>query len=349
MAGHSDESNGFLKSQITLHGAARRKVDEMKYYIIGILLVHLICSQTSEASSIKTNSNEYVFCYDVPANVIAIWEKSSFKEEQIRQCFLFQGIILPDEAKIDYKPAEGRLGVSVDASRAELVNALDSMDLLWQKANFTLMPKQLEIILEIVEFNKAEVDTLSKNGSLSVDALKKLWAQDKGALVYAPRIVTQSGQEATLKGVNEYIYPTNSAQFAAAGTGDVMSNSFWHVESESFESREVGVILQVLPEISPEGKVINLTLTPKAVLDPEWVDWNYIYTNKLGDVKTAIVSMPSFRTVDFSTSISIANGSTVLAGGGVQGRKSDKIVYCLLTAKIIDLSGKPVVAPKSVE
>jgi general secretion pathway protein D len=100
-------------------------------------------------------------------------------------------------------------------------------------------------------------------------------------LLSAPKVVTKSGQEAIMKVVTEYIYPTEFEvqEIDASGGGGGSTGSTtsipvpFMVEPQNFEMREVGVILQVVPEVSAEGQMINLMLNPQVVSEPVWKNY----------------------------------------------------------------------------
>jgi general secretion pathway protein D len=104
-------------------------------------------------------------------------------------------------------------------------------------------------------------------------------------LLSAPKVLTGPGKEATMKVVTEYIYPTEyDVQLTASGgsssggsgtssSGGGSSEILAVVEPENFAMREVGVILQVTPELSQGGQLINLHLHPQVVSDPTWKNY----------------------------------------------------------------------------
>lgn len=194
-------------------------------------------------------------------------------------------------------------------------------------------------------------------------------------LLSAPKVTTQSGSEATMKVVTEYIYPTeftvtgiagaDDGGVAGAGAGVVGAV----VEPSGFETREVGVILSVVPEVSPEGQMINLTMTPEVVTEPVWKNYGSTYTDENGNVQQLNMEQPFFFTRSVSTSISIYNGATVVMGGMItesrtqvddripilgdipligrlfrsQYEQSDKRnLLIFVTARLVDPAGQPV-------
>ena len=148
-------------------------------------------------------------------------------------------------------------------------------------------------------------------------------------LLSAPKVVTQSGAEATIKVVTEYIYPTDFSVEPVTGT-DENGNSIvigGLVEPSSFETREVGVILTVIPEVSPEGQMITLAMSPEVVSEPTWENYGSEFTS--GDSSVVLnMRQPFFHTRRVNTTISIYNGATVMMGGMITEKRTsvdDKI------------------------
>ena len=158
--------------------------------------------------------------------------------------------------------------------------------------------------------------------------------QQKGNtdLLSAPKVTTQSGQPATIKVVTEYIYPTeytliesqSSGSSSSGGGGGVAPPA---VEPGSFETREVGVILDVLAEVSPSGQMINLTLSPEVVTEPDWHDYGYDYsTGSDGGLESSVhlkMEMPFFHTRKLETNLLVYNGATVAMGGMITEVRTD--------------------------
>lgn len=152
-------------------------------------------------------------------------------------------------------------------------------------------------------------------------------------LLSAPKVTTRAGNEATIKVVTEYIYPTEFQVSGISGAtttvgGGVNPNTVGAVvEPGNFETREVGVILTVMPEVSPEGQLINLTMSPQVVSEPEWKNYGSKYTtfdpNGNPVVQELNMPQPFFHTREVVTSISIYNGATVVMGGMINEIRRD--------------------------
>ena len=196
-------------------------------------------------------------------------------------------------------------------------------------------------------------------------------------LLSAPKVVTKSGQEATIKVVTIYRYPTDydvTIQSTSGGSSSGYNSSSSSsgkilpmVEPQNFETQEVGVILTCTPDVSAEGQMINLQLTPKVIGEPEWRDYgmkvpleavmgqkNSIFgemniqgtaselaglmnsvsqsDNNSDEIQWFTVPMeqPFFKERSIDTHVSIYNGATIVMGGLItEERKSmeDKIPF----------------------
>ncbi len=176
-------------------------------------------------------------------------------------------------------------------------------------------------------------------------------------LLSAPKVVTKSGQEATIKVVTIYRYPQDydvtiqsTSSGSSSGTSSTSGGSDGKilpmVEPQNFTDQEVGVILTVVPDVSAEGQLINLELKPKIVSEPTWKDYGMrvpmsvvrssseaaISASMGGDMEWFNVPMeqPFFKERSIETHISIYNGATVVMGGLItEERRSmeDKIPF----------------------
>lgn len=218
-------------------------------------------------------------------------------------------------------------------------------------------------------------DILSIAGVLTNPELKfmlhMLERKGHADLLSAPKVTTQAGQEATIRVVTEYIYPTEFevtpiTGIDRAGNATIVGGV---VQPSGFETREVGVLLQVAPDVSPEGQMITLNMRPEVVSEPEWKNYGSEYTAPDGSRMQLSMEQPFFHTRTISTSISIYNEATVVMGGMItEGRNevNDKIPFLgdipvigrlfrskyeqsmkknlliFVTARLVDPAGRPV-------
>jgi general secretion pathway protein D len=200
-----------------------------------------------------------------------------------------------------------------------------------------------------------KINAMIGNADVSM-ILHMLSQRSDSDLLSAPKVVTKSGQEAVMKVVTEYIYPTEfevtmsqqgntgGGVGGGGGTGDPLAI----VEPQNFEMREVGVILQVVPEVSAEGQMINLLLNPQVVSEPVWKNYGTkipkIVPQSLFDPITGLfiqssdqieytelpMEQPFFPVRSVSTQLSIYNGATVVMGGLINENRitiEDKIPF----------------------
>ena len=97
-------------------------------------------------------------------------------------------------------------------------------------------------------------------------------------LLSAPKVLTRHGEEAVMKVVTEFIYPTDyDVQLQSSRSGgwndSGQSAILAVVEPQSFVMREVGVILQATPTLTDDGQLIDLKLKADVVDEPTWKNY----------------------------------------------------------------------------
>jgi general secretion pathway protein D len=144
------------------------------------------------------------------------------------------------------------------------------------------------------------------------------------------------------------------------------------VEPSSFNMREVGVVLDVTPEVTSDGKMISLVMAPKVVTEPTWKNYGSTYTAPDGSTQQLTMEQPFFHTRSVETQVLIYNGATVVMGGMINEARTeaeDKIpllgdipiigrlfqskyeasekrnLLIFVTARLVDPSGKPLLTP----
>jgi general secretion pathway protein D len=140
--------------------------------------------------------------------------------------------------------------------------------------------------------------------------LHSLEESQKVKTLSAPRVTTLDNQMATMKVVDEWIYPTRYefqiVQNDANGDGDfndANETQYQNVPSD-FVKRDVGILLRVTPSVGIDDNTITLTLIP------EVSEGTADYFSYTGDV-----SLPLFTSRNLSTSVVVNNGDTVALGG----------------------------------
>ncbi|MFO1528649.1 MAG: hypothetical protein U1F77_02670 [Kiritimatiellia bacterium] len=143
-------------------------------------------------------------------------------------------------------------------------------------------------------------------------------------LLSAPRVTTLTGVNAVIEVVREIIYPT---EFDVSENDVQVNQGFGGANAAAvpfipptvipggFETRQVGVILNVTPTINPDNYTINLVLLPEIA---ELVDWLQ-YGTQIGleNGQTFAVNMPQpvFASRNVTTTMVVWDGHTVVMGG----------------------------------
>ncbi|MFH1062077.1 MAG: hypothetical protein V1747_04235 [Candidatus Omnitrophota bacterium] len=126
----------------------------------------------------------------------------------------------------------------------------------------------------------------------------------------SPKITTISGQEAVIKIVKEYRYPTKyeiEVLKVEDASGNTVTQSF-PVPVE-FTTRDIGIILKVTPNVGADEKTINMTVIPEvSEFDTTKDFFNY------GTAERPFLQ-PFFNTRNATASIIVNNNETVVMGG----------------------------------
>jgi general secretion pathway protein D len=173
----------------------------------------------------------------------------------------------------------------------------------------------------------------------SVQMMMRGLDRKKGVdVMYAPSTVTRSGQSSSIHIIREFRYPSayeppqlpNSVGF---GGGSPVTPAM----PSAFVMKEVGVVLEVLPTVGADRKYIEVTLNPSITDFDGFVNYgspinaqadnsflgvssDATGTRRVTDNK---ILLPIFSVKRANTSLTVADGATVVIGGLFQ----DKITH----------------------
>lgn len=97
----------------------------------------------------------------------------------------------------------------------------------------------------------------------------------------------------------------------------------------AFATKEVGIILEVEPVISGDGKSVEISLTPSNIEFEGFIDYGSPIIKPSDGVGASTVLQanhiyqPVFRNTHTTTSVNVYDGSTVVIGGLVQETRQD--------------------------
>jgi general secretion pathway protein D len=153
--------------------------------------------------------------------------------------------------------------------------------------------------------------------------------QKKGVDIMAqPAVVTRSGQATSIAIVREFIYATEyeppelpNSVSGGAGTSPVIPAT-----PTAFDKQDVGVTLELTPLVDTGKQYISVTLNPVFSDFDGFVNYgspiNTVSSGLLGDETVELtkntILMPIFSKQQLSTTVDVADGSTVVLGGLMQ-------------------------------
>jgi general secretion pathway protein D len=149
--------------------------------------------------------------------------------------------------------------------------------------------------------------------------------QKKGIDIMArPSVVTRSGQASNIAVIREFIYPTEYEppevpQTVGEGGGITPVTP---ATPTAFETRDVGITLEVLPVADANKRFVDVTLNPSFVEFDGFVNYgspirsatDVIGAGSVEITKNAIL-MPVFSAQKLATQLTVADGATIVIGG----------------------------------
>ncbi|MCL1920240.1 MAG: hypothetical protein FWG50_04050 [Kiritimatiellaeota bacterium] len=167
-----------------------------------------------------------------------------------------------------------------------------------------MRPSSLQVEVQMVAFRTADIEKLQLAGGVTKESLTGLRKAGKGKPVATASVITQSGEEAIVKTVQQIIYPS---EFRVVGftPSNKVAVASWAVEPQNFTMMETGMILRVIPEVL-EGGLIYVAL------QPQWVTldrWEAFDANKVLRCR-----QPVFGETSFETHAIMRDGDTALLG-----------------------------------
>ncbi len=270
--------------------------------------------QPSEADTDKS-------CFmttDQPSDVAAdkAW-KALFKQ---------LGVTEPKWTQFNYLPVIGKLRVTSTKENLAIIESIFD--------RFSL--HMIEVEMQIHAFRTADIERLRLSGGMSLEELMALRQKGKSRLVASATALTKSGQEAIVKAVKEVRYPTELLTDFIQATSNGTSRSATQVlMPDNFTIRETGMILQVVPEVSADNSLVNMTLKP------QWITLDCWESYRAGQaaswtLNTPSLTLPVFGVTSFETVVTVKNGETLLIGS-CSTPDGDWVNVGLLTARLKDV------------
>lgn len=164
--------------------------------------------------------------------------------------------------------------------------------------------------------------------------------QQKGVdLVSAPKVTTKSGVRATIQIVREFRYPTEFDLPQVTQTPGSIYTPATPTTPTGFETKPIGITLEVEPTVGPDGYTIDLILSPRVVEFDGFINYgspiNTVATTVAGGLIDSsgviidfipsisrtitmtdnVINQPVFSTREVTTEVTVYDGQTVVLGG----------------------------------
>ncbi|RJP56700.1 MAG: hypothetical protein C4541_11885 [Candidatus Auribacter fodinae] len=138
-------------------------------------------------------------------------------------------------------------------------------------------------------------------------------------VISAPKVTTINGQQAIIKDVEEIIYPLEFTVTQATynDDGDAVTPSV--VTVGDFQTRKIGIVLSVTPDVGSDNKTITLSIMPEVSSVNTWINYGS---------DQAPINVPHFDSENLVTTVIINDGETVVMGGLIRDavtKTKDKI------------------------
>lgn len=159
-------------------------------------------------------------------------------------------------------------------------------------------------------------------------------SQKKGVdLVSAPKVTTKSGQRATIEIVREFRYPAEYDLPQISGSQGSNFTPVVPTTPTSFETKNVGITLEVEPTVGPDNFSIELILAPRVVEFEGFINYGspiqasvapllfsidfgtFLGTDRLITATENVINRPVFSTREVTTEVTVYDGQTVMLGG----------------------------------
>ena len=146
----------------------------------------------------------------------------------------------------------------------------------------------------------------------------------------APKVTTKSGVKATVKIVDEFIYPRqyDPPQIPQSVSNNGIPPTVTPSFPRDFTKQDLGVVLDAKPTIGPDGYTIDLELNPKVTDFDGFINYgsplNTVGYVRVGtDILSPIVqtlttntiNQPVFTVREVNTFVTVWDGQTVALGG----------------------------------
>lgn len=181
-----------------------------------------------------------------------------------------------------------------------------------------------------------------KKSTAAYEQVQLLLGNGTAKLIGWPILVTKSGSRGTVEAIQELRYVTEFESGAAALYFEEKDGSYAKIPKEvevggielqaipaTFETRNIGVTLEIEPQAAADGKTIDMTLAPQHV---RLKSMNKVTLENEKNKMT--VEQPEFETFKVTTNITVKSGEWKLLGVYTTTEPKDYLELFILKAEI---------------
>lgn len=199
--------------------------------------------------------------------------------------------------------------------------------------------RSVRIDVQTILVDNADIGEVDRGQVLTPARITALRKEGKALLVTSETLTARIGQEATLKGVTEYTYPTEFTEQTKEEKKpqvkvDVKIEETSVVPSD-FATREVGNILHVTPVYHDRNRVC-LKVSTMMVQPPLWVSYpEGELTGRFSD-NPYTGSQPVFRTAGTETEIVVTPDHPIVLAATPRPHMEHKTLVTVLMASLVE-------------
>ncbi|MHA3772987.1 hypothetical protein ACXR0O_15745 [Verrucomicrobiota bacterium sgz303538] len=224
--------------------------------------------------------------------------------------------------------AQALIDPTQEAIEANPVNVLVEMQIV-------ALPQNIAVPLVRDLMDAQKVDK-------AYEQVQQLLSKETAKLIAWPIVTTKSGERAVVEGINEFRFAT---EYTAGDVGIFLDQRDGtavraptevngvdsHVTPSAFETRNVGVTLEVAPILRPDRKTIELNIVPQHV---RLKGMNKITAELKNGKETITVEQPEFDKTQTSTTLSVKSGERKLMGVFPTSNPPNHLELFLLRAEV---------------
>lgn len=135
---------------------------------------------------------------------------------------------------------------------------------------------------------------------------------DSADVLSTPRVTTMNGQEAVIRMITQFYYPTSwgEAEVSTSGTYSIFTAS-----TPTFgDPTDEGIVLKVTPNVDADHYTITLQMNPVVQQRVDWTDYSYS-VSQAGTTYRNTIKMPIIEARTVETTVSCYDGETIVLGG----------------------------------